>query len=388
MPWLVALFVLAGLTLVACTQATPPSPTTEVKTPAAKTSASAVKASWEETWDRVLAEAKKEGAVTIYTIWMPKVRTVLTQAFKEKYGINLEFSPFGRGADLLAKVKAEKAAGLNIADVFGAGNTSLIFTMKPEGLLGPIEPLLILPEVLDRNAWRGGKLPFADKEGTAFSMVGLVIRSIVYNTDLVKEGEITSFKDLLKPQYKGKITFGDPSVTGIGNALLYHLGDNLWGEAEATNFFRRLIKEQDVVIQRDNRLHVETVARGKYAIGLAPETAALAEFIELGAPVKVAMVGEDNRMSTAAGALGVATKFAHPNATIIFVNWLLSKEGQSFFAKSFGNPSTRLDVSTEGIDPLFIPRTGEKYYMETEEALAARGRWLEISKKVLDEASR
>ncbi|MBI4332082.1 MAG: extracellular solute-binding protein [Chloroflexi bacterium] len=385
MTWF-SLVLIAGLLLAACGPAA--APVAGPTPPPAKEGKPAVQADWEQKWNNVLAEARKEGTVSVYILWRPETRTALTPAFKNKYGINVEFTPFSRGSDLLAKVQAEQRAGLFNADVFGAGNPTLLVTMKPENLLGSLKPMLILPEVLDPKGWRAGNVPFTDEQGLAISLINVTIRTMVYNTTLVKEGEITSYEDLLKPQYKGKLTLNDPTVTGSGNAAITHLGQALWGEQKAVDFLRRLIREQEVVIQRDNRIHMESVARGKYAIALAPLPDLIAEFQQVGAPIKIAMVKEDNRITAAAGAMGVPTKFPHPNAAIVFVNWLLSKDGQTVFSQSWGNPGTRADIPVEGIDPLFVPVPGQKYYSESEEALAARGRWLELAKKVIEEASR
>lgn len=386
--WGTAALMVAGSLLAACGQAAPTSPPAPPKNTAAPAATAASRPAWQEKWDSVLAEAKREGSITVYGIWGPDTRTALTQAFKDKYGINLEFSPFSRGADLLAKVQAEQRAGLYTADVFGAGNPTLITSMKPEGVLGPIKPLILLPEALDLKSWQGGALPFADKDSTALSLVGTVSGTILYNTDQVKEGELTSYKDLLKPQYKGKITVNDPTVTGSGNAAISHLGYSLWGEAATVDYLKRLVKDQQAVVERDNRVHVEGVARGKYAIGVAPLQAILSEFMGMKAPIKAAKVEEATFVTAGPGAISVPTRSAHPNATIVFVNWLMTKEGSAVFAKSFGNPSTRVDVSTAGIDPIAVPVAGKKYYMETEEVLVARGKWLDIARKAIEEASK
>lgn len=373
------------ITLFSCTtreKAVPPSTGADIVKPSGE--AAQVKAPWETRWEKVLADAKKEGIVSNYTLWRPEVKNELVRAFKEKYGINLEFTSFGRGAELLAKVQAEKRAGIYAVDVFGAGATTLLASMKPVGVLGSIKPALILPEVIEPKYWRGNEIAIVDKDSTTFALIGTVIRTVVYNTDLVKEGEITSYWDLLKPQYKGKITLNDPTVTGSGNAVIYHVLYNLWGEQKTAEFLKRLIIEQDVVIQRDNRIHMETVAKGKYAIALGPLPDLIAEFLDVKAPIKIALVEEDNRLTSAAGALGVPTQFAHPNAALVFINWILSKEGQTVFSKVWGNPSMRSDVSTEGLDPLFVPDPSKKYYLQTEEEVKLRGDALDWSKKIID----
>ncbi len=145
MPRLPAVFLLAGLLFVTCAKLAPT--VSEDKTPVLKETAGPAKPEWEQKWDSTVAEAKKEGPVTLYSLWGPDIRIAVAQTLKNKYGIDVESSPFTRGSDLLAKVKAEQRAGLYTADIFGAGNPTLIVTMKPEGLLAPLPPLLILPEV-------------------------------------------------------------------------------------------------------------------------------------------------------------------------------------------------------------------------------------------------
>ncbi len=377
------LFIAAAVFAAACAPAV--APAGDVKTTAPATAVAAQK-SWEQKWQTILTEAKKEGTVSIYGTWRPATRNALTPAFREKYGINLDFSPFSRGSEMAAKVEAEQRAGLYLVDFFGTGAPTLLTIMKPGGFLGPIEPYLILPEVLDGKAWFGGSLVFQDKERLGLSFSAMVVPTILYNTNMIKDGEITSHRDVLKPQYKGKITFNDPTVTGGGPALMAHLGENLWNEAQASDYLRRLVKEQDVVIERDNRAHIETVARGKYAIGLAPATPNAAEFMDLGAPVKYVPLKEDNRTTIASGGIGAAKKLAHPNAATVFLNWLLTKEAQTLFAVNQGLPSIRLDAPTSNIDPILIPKQGEKYYWETEEFVMAQDKWARLSKQIIDEA--
>ncbi|MBI4333553.1 MAG: ABC transporter substrate-binding protein [Chloroflexi bacterium] len=381
---LIVVIVLAWSILGACAPGAAPA----APAPPAKGGGPApAAAGWQEKWNNLVAEAKKEGAVSVYTMWTAETRQALTQAFKDKYGINLEFASFGKGSELSAKVETEKRAGLYLADAFGVGAPTMITYMKPQGLLGPIRSSFALPEVSDPKPWRGGEIPFSDKEGLALVMIANTIRTVAYNTSLIKDGEITTYRDMLKPQYKGKITMLDPSITG--NSSIAHVGHNLWGEGPTVDFLRKLIKDQEVVITRDNRLHIETVARGKYAIAFAPSMTSLTTFLKAGAPLKMAVVEEDVRISGGSGAVGIPVRFAHPNAAVVFLNWLLSKEGQTVFASSYGSPSSRADVSTEGINPLFVPVAGKKYYMsDTEEFIDAITRWFEIAGKVMEESAR
>ena len=60
----------------------------------------------------------------------------------------------------------------------------------------------------------------------------------------------------------------------------------------------------------------------------------------------------------------------HPNATKVFVNWLLSKEGQTLMSKVRGSASRRTDVPTDFIDPDRLIKPGLKYIeADTEETI-------------------
>jgi len=377
---------LTGLMLVillaACTVPVTPSPSAGT-TPT--TVATVAKPAWQQKWDGTLAEAKKEGKLTVYTLWGPEVTNPVSQAFKAKYGIEVEFANLGRGSALLPKVDTENRAGLYLADAYGFGASTLVTSMKPIGALGPLEPMLILPEVADPKAWTGDQVPYMDKEKLVIGMLASPQRFISYNTDMIKDGELAGYKDLVKPQYKGKIAMGDPSLTGAPNALFTHLGFDLWSADESIQYLRQLLTQQDAVLSSDGRQIIEWVARGKYALGLAGQQQAVAEFVALGAPINVLIQKEGHLIDAAGGALSVPKKMPHPNATVIFVNWLLTKEGETLLAKGYGFPSLLKAASTEGISPILLAKPGEKLFPLSEEQLIARGPAMEAARKVIQD---
>ncbi len=338
---------------------------------------------WQQKWAKILTDGKAEGVVSMYGNWAPNTTRPVAVAFKEKFGINLEYSPFQRGVELLAKLNAERRAGLYNADVFVGGTGTLLTTMKPEKVLGTIEPLLVLPEVINAKFWNGNKIPFMDKDRMALGMTYYLNRFLTYNNSLIKEGELTSYKDVLKPKYRGKITLNDPGIAGAGNAFISFLAKDLWTQDAAIDFLKRLVHEQEAVIQRDNNLHVETVARGKYAIGLAPWPEPLDKFLKVKSPINVVIASEGTFGSSGPGAIGISSKPAHPNATAVFVNWLLSREGQTILSKAIGNPSMRTDVTTEGLQSIFLQQQGEKVYWEDEDFINFKGAMMNVSKKIV-----
>ncbi len=339
---------------------------------------------WQKKWNAVLANAKKEGQLNVYATAMmgAELRTAMAKTFKDQYGIDLNITPFS-GSNLVVKVQEEQRAGLNIADVFCAGTTTFLLSMKPANLLGPIESLLILPEVTNPKAWEGGQLfTFDKKDHAMINMLRVINRSVVYNTDLVKPDEFDSYRDFLKPQFKGKLTMPDPTQSGPGGWFANHLCD-IFGFEEGMRLLKDLILKQEMVIQRDGRLHMETVARGKYAVGLGGGTQYIADFLALGAPIAIKVPKEGDGGGTSFGGMAIPVKSPHPNATALFVNWLLTREGQSLFAKYTGNPSRRLDASMEGVNPVFMPLPGEKVAWDTAEFTLQNARVSKAAKEIL-----
>ena len=86
-----------------------------------------------------------------------------------------------------------------------------------EGLMKPVRPQLILPGVTDAKNWVGGKMKWVDKE-QQYMLIGghYVFGWPVYNSAFVKPASLQSWKDLLKPEFKGKVVMPNPNSSGTG----------------------------------------------------------------------------------------------------------------------------------------------------------------------------
>lgn len=334
---------------------------------------------WEAIWQDKVALAKKEGEILVYSIPGAETRAALTRGFKERYGINLAFVA-GRGGELTEKISRERATGIYLADAIIGGGTTLLISVKPKGFLQSLEQFLLLPEVTDPKIWRTERIPFLDADKTAIGMKANYTRYVSRNTELVRENEITSYRDLLHPKWKGKIIMADPTEAGAGSSFPALLAEN-WGLEEAKDYLRQLVKLEPVVT-KDKRLHVETVARGKYHVGIAIDQENVAMFVKMGAPISQVVVAEGGKLSSGAGALGVPKNTPHPNATLVFVNWLLTKEGQEVFNEGFITPSSRLDASTEGISEFNFARPGEKVIVESEEHYKLQEKMIPVTREI------
>ncbi len=315
---------------------------------------------WQKKWDTLVTAAKKEGKVVVYLgPSPPEVRTEVAKAFKDKYGISVEFFT-GRGGEVVARLQAEKAGGINVADAVIIGDTNWFDEVRPMKISSPLDPLLILPEVKNPARWRGGKLPMMDDTRQALAFVTIADQFYTVNKDMVKEGEMSTVMDLLKPAWKGKIVMNDPSMSGNGSAWFAFIMLKALGEEKGAQFMRGLAR-QEPLISRDSRQITEWVARGKYPVAVGASLGMPISFIKQGAPIRLARVKDGTVLTTGIGIV-MATNYApHPAAAQLFVNWLLSREGGTVWSQAYGYPSTRIDVATKGFLPEVIPAPTDIY---------------------------
>lgn len=311
--------------------------------------------SWQMEWDRNLSEAKKEGKVILYNSWMPPLRDAISKAFKDRYGIELQ-SVSGRTSELAEKILRERKAGIYNADLFSGGSTTMTITFKPAGILETVAPLLLLPEVNDLSLWWLGKLNFVDKDRLILNfMASPEGDDIVFNTELARREEFKSLQDLLNPKWNGKIAMYDPTRPGRAQQATAMISQTIgW------DYWRDFAKQKPVITV-DQRLVVEWVAKGKYPVGLFFQDVIMASFKEMGAPIDGVWFPESQYLSGSVGHIALFKNAPNPAARKVFVNWLLTKEGQTIFSRINVSQSTRTDVPADHLPASIVRKEGVKY---------------------------
>lgn len=132
------------------------------------------------------------------------------------------------------------------------------------------------------------------------------------------------------------------------------------------DFARELVK-QEPMITRDLRLQMDWLAHGKYPIAIAPDTIVMTEFREVGAPVAYLTPQEGSYLSSGYGNLGLVNRAPHPSAARLFINWLLTREGQTIFSRTMGAQSGRLDVPTDHLPKEYLREPGVNYLISYNE---------------------
>ncbi len=349
--------------------------------PAAAWAAESGKATWKQKWEELVTAAKKEGNLAVYTTASGGDVRKTTAAFTEKFGIKVEVLS-ARGPELVQKMEAQRRAGLYTVDIVIAGGNNLAFEMKPRGYLDKFDQILILPEATDPKSWVSGNGPYIDKDHCAIGMVASFTRQFIKNTNLVREGEISSYKDMLKPRWKGKMIVSDPTIAGAGNSFVSSLA-TIWGVEETKQFLKQLVK-QDLAITRDLRQEVEWVARGKYELGVGTHGETVGEFINAGAPIYPVMAVEGGMVTSMSYGLGIVTQRPNPNAAAVFANWILSREGHTVLVRNTRLPGARVDGPREGIPAIFFPQPGEKFFTATEESFRNQQEMLKVAAEIFN----
>ena len=287
------------------------------------------KPNWQTEWERTVQAAKKEGALSLYLLQGDGELGAVAQLFQKKYPeINVVTTP-GRGNTLAPRVMAERRADKYLVDVYIAGTTTAYEVFYRAKILNSVRAALILPEVIDESKWWLGQHHYIDPESRyIFVYVGNVGEYVSYHAKSVEAGEIRSYWDFLQPKWKGRILSRDPKISGsqrIGLRMFYHTPEL------GAEFIRRLYGEMDVTLTQEIRQATDWLAHGKFAICFF-----CSEILKVkaqGLPVdefRTAQWKESRAISAGnMGSIVLPSQPPHPNAARVFVNWLLSREGQT-----------------------------------------------------------
>jgi len=325
-----------------------------------------VKASWQEDWDKTVKAAEQEGQVALYSL--SEIGDAIANTGFQKKFPKIKISVVAaRGGEHVSRVMAERRAGKFLADVGNLGNTSP-YTLYQSKALDPIASAFILPEVKDESKWWQGKQQFIDPEGKFILVyVGAPLFLVGYNTKLVDSSGFKSYWDLLDPRWKGKIVAFDPKAGGFAatrDRFFYH------NPELGPLFLRRLFSETALTLYARFPQGEDWLAAGKYSICLCRHQS-LSEAKTQGLPVDLiepSSFKEGVGVETRAKTLVLMNQAPHPNAAKVFLNWFLSREGQSDFQKTSAKyidagaeGSLRMDISKDDIPSRNRLNPGVKY---------------------------
>jgi iron(III) transport system substrate-binding protein len=262
-------------------------------------------------WDKVIAAAKKEGKVVMYSgaVGAPTTPKIAA-AFEAKHGIRVEVLE-ARASELRERIRTEQASGRVLGDVSHNGSTTTALQLA-EGTFQP-----------------HGALPGAGRPVAPFAVdevrvpIYVIPYGILVNTEMVKPAdEPKSWKDVLDPRWKGKILADDMRALG-GGAVLFVVAQQKFGRE-----FHDKLAQQQPHMNRELRGNYRRVARGEYPLYI-PFT--LPDLLDLkGLPVKAIIPAEGAPYVRFDGAIFKGAP--RPNAARLLMDFFMSDEVQTIFA--------------------------------------------------------
>lgn len=265
--------------------------------------------------------AKKEGKVVWYTSSFDlNTAKAVAEAFQKKYGIPVEVTRV-TSQQVYQRIRSEIDANAIAADVITLTDEGRAITLDQEGHLLPYQPVdedKMLP------AYRG-----ISKNGTYHThSVGLVL--ISYNTQKMKKEEAPrSWKELLDPKWKGKISIGHPGASGyVGTWFVQMQMTYGW------DYLAGLAANNPLVGQSINDT-IPKVLSGERLIGVSSHNLAITEKAK-GSPIDVIVPEEGAILMTTPSM--IMKKAPHPNAAKLFQDFQFSKEVSEVYVKHGASP--------------------------------------------------
>ncbi|HVG50868.1 MAG TPA: extracellular solute-binding protein [Xanthobacteraceae bacterium] len=266
-------------------------------------------------WDDVIAAAKREGQVIVYTAYISKnTHEPIAKAFEKKYGIQINYLA-ARGSELRERIRAEQAAGRFIGDVMHHALATTVTWGMEEKVIQPHGGLPNTPR-LNANF---------KKVADQFQVPIFTINyGFLVNTRMVKqEDQPRRWADLLDPKWQGKLLADDPRAGG-GGGVMFRMTYEKYGRE-----FHDKLATQKPVFGRDYSILARRVAQGEFPI-YYPYI--LSDYTNVrGLPVKY-IVPEDG-VTYGSYAASILNKPPHPNAARLLADFYLSDEVQAIYAR-------------------------------------------------------
>jgi iron(III) transport system substrate-binding protein len=268
----------------------------------------------------VVANAKKEGELTLYTSAQNDDIGAVVKAFEAKYGIKVNMWRAG-SEKVLQRAVQEARSGRHTVDV--------VETNGPEmEALSRENILRVVKSPHHANLSPAALRPHGQWVGTRLNVFALA-----YNTGKVKKDELPkSYADLANPRWKGRLGIEADDQDWLAGVLAQ------MGEQKGIQVFRDVVRTNGISVRRGHTLLTNLVASGEVPLALTVYNYKAEQLKNQGAPIDWFVIG---KAPARANGVGVAARAPHPHAAVLFYDFEIGEEGQRILVKRDFVPTNR-----------------------------------------------
>jgi iron(III) transport system substrate-binding protein len=312
--------------------------------------ATAPKPATKAQWAKIVAAAKREGSVTLYSTQNPTLLQDMAANFKAKYGITVTIN---RNIDsvLASQVTAEFGSNRHTADIWVAASKPLVLGAIKNGWIVDARGPNLFAKIYDRTTLA--------KPGKAF-IVGTAVLGMGWNTSFFPQG-LKDFPDILNSRLKGRI--GIPQPTAASFVDWY-----LWLEATYGKNILNRLAAQEPKIYLSSLPMLQAVASGEIAASpFVPGTAL--DLRRQGAPINFKLAKGFNTWNAPFWSM-VLKNAPHPNAAQLLADYMVTKAGMGAAQRLAG-------AVIKGIPNTFYvkPRNQKLSELTPQKIAAFQARW-------------
>jgi len=276
------------------------------------------------TKEDIIEAAKKDREVVFYTTTNVEEADAMSRHFKAKYpfiDVNINRA---EGERIVTKVLQETRAKKSPVDVIQTPAFYLHALRKRE-IRGDYSPA-------DNRFY-----PRNFKEEKYWTTTYYNPYVVLYNTKLVSAQNLPKrYKDLLNPFWKNKMIIEKDKIDWF-TAML-----NILGREKGVKYMREL-SQQNLMLRIGQSLITQLVAAGEATLQINGNGVTVTRMKRRGAPIDWVAPGPLPGLMVG---VGLTSQAPHPAAARLFVDFLLSKEGQQLY-QSAGRLVARSDLSQD-----------------------------------------
>ena len=288
--------------------------------------------------DKLVAAAKREGRLTLYTATPVDDVNEVIAAFTKKYGISVTLWR-GSSEDVLRRALTEIKAGRHDVDVIETNGPELEALHREkilQAIDSPVTAEIFPPAVPSHREWVGSRLN---------------IITASYNTELVAQKDVPkSWNDLLDPKWNNKIGIESEAYDWLATVV-----ESFPSKDEGLAFFRKLAATNHPTLHKGHPQLANMTASGELPITLQVYLYRVHQMEKEGAPIKALSIGTS---IARINGLGVARTTGRPNAAILYQQFTLTDAQKILDSRHFTPTNTKQVPFPAGMEVKVINPSG------------------------------